>query len=249
MGAQRWGVMTWRVAAIVALLSCPALAQAAGIQLRWDSCDGGPAASDSVRFDCNPSGGSVYSLYGTFLLDATAPGVSVMDGILDVSSTAPGLPPFWHFESTGCDSSGWTLVCARPAECSDDTAGLCGPDGSACQTVATFVPGVNGPGSTRLYFTVYRTDGAMLTGAPVRQFAMRLEFRMENVARCPGCTLPVSITWTQATLYSPTALRSPLSVVATLSATDPDSQATVTAGGDTVPVRSHTWGQLKALYR
>jgi hypothetical protein len=233
------------IVATAALVLMPAVGQAAGIQLRWDACAGDPGASDSAHFDCNPAAGMVYSLNGTLLLDGPTPGVSVIDGVVDVRTGAADLAPFWHFELTGCDSAGLALLCVRPPACSSAADDFCGPGGTSCQMVSTYVPGVAGPGTGRLYFTLYRPDEstAALTGAPTREFAIRLELHMGNGARCAGCADPVAITWVQAILYSPTGL------VATLSATDPHSQATATAGGGMVPVRARTWGQLKALYR
>jgi hypothetical protein len=240
---KRW------VGLIVALTLCPAAAEAAGIQLQWNSCLDSPGAADSVRFDCNTTGGSVYSLCGTFVLDATTPDIIAMDGVVDVTPNTPALPAFWHLESGGCNESGLAISDARPGTCSGELEDLCGPSGAGCETVITFVPDPGGLSNGKLLFTIYRSAPATLAGQPARQFAMRLQMGMVNAGQCGGCSEKVRFTWDYATFFSPTGPLSPQSVITTVTAADPDSRASVTASGDSVPVGARTWGRLKALYR
>ena len=77
-----------------------------------------------------------------------------------ISSFRPiaAIPPFWHFESGGCNNSGLVISDARPhAGCSGNSNTMCGPAGGACDGLITaYGPGVGGSDRGRLLVALVR---------------------------------------------------------------------------------------------
>src|SRR5205823_5993835 len=114
----------------------------AGLDLTWNACNIAPGARGDITFNCaNPD--TLYRLVGSFQLPSDLPNFVAMDFVIDVGSSASELPPFWHFETGGCNDAGISLRNARPAgnvECENPW----GPGGAAGLPFLVYQSGVGG---------------------------------------------------------------------------------------------------------
>src|SRR5262245_63875725 len=83
-----------RFTALLFLLVSP-IASARGISLCWGECvaDGGVR---NVTFACNTNLGHL-ALVNSFMLSAALPGVTRVDGTIDVIAADVALPEWWNF--------------------------------------------------------------------------------------------------------------------------------------------------------
>jgi hypothetical protein len=101
-------------------------AAAAGVGLRWTSCNGDGGTANR-NFACNTNAGAVNSLVGTFELGADLPGVVGTEIVVDLASADPTLPAWWAFKNVGtCRSASLTMnstISGAAVNCVDWAAG------------------------------------------------------------------------------------------------------------------------------
>jgi len=252
------------------LLASAAMAQTNGLQLAWGACANNALATPTQVFDCDPFGGSTYTLYGTFSLAAPAANIIAVDNIVDFLYPDPpaDVPPFWQFQGGGCNNAGLTLTHVRPATtfCASATNSilLCGSGGSSCNSFITaYVFGASvgfSPDRARLFTTIARPASSPVTLTnTTRHYMFGLNFFMDLApdpatpgSGCAGCSDAVGITWNNAVFYNNAAGAGQEATGVVLSSTDPGS--TPSTGANcvacvTVPTKAKSWGQLKSLYR
>ena len=105
-----------RVATCLALILIASTAPSAraGLDLTWNACNRSTAPhADDVTLACDGSSGA--QLFGNFQSPQNLSGFLSMDAVIDIRTGGGTLPPFWHFESGGCNEAGLGLSAAQPA--------------------------------------------------------------------------------------------------------------------------------------
>jgi len=241
-----------------------------GLHISWINCPNVVGATPTEVFLCD--GGQVHNLNGTFSLAASTPGVIAVDGIVDLLFNAsPDTPPFWQFQSGGCNETGIIISGGKPsAGCGtalQNSNLMCAAGGGSCSSLITayaFGSSINFPANrARLLFTLARASTAPVTlGATTgtnAHFAFTLTFFEDNAvglggADCVGCQAKAGITWNWLTIYNNTPGVAGEAIAGTISSTDSGS-ANASVGANctidcvAVAAKNRTWGQLKSLYR
>lgn len=250
------------VAATLALLPvAPALADDAvatggPTYLAWSACSGDPLAVGNVQFDCDPNGGAIYTLVGSFSVSEAVSRVVSMSA--DVQILFPALsdvPAFWNTKLGGCNASALVLAKNLAQGCDGHLSAFCSGDSNACDVIyeTTITPGT---GSLTLDITLTRGPfgSVSLMAAPQRYFAFAVSLPMSNAAHCSGCGAAAAALWTNATIYAVDEFDQPLppiivgsSYPGSLSCAGINGGTAIGCGG--TPVRRSSWGGLKALYR
>lgn len=223
--------------------------------LAWGACRGAPTASAAAVFDCNPTAASGYVLVGTFGLADSLKGAYAMEANLDL--TFPGVsavPAFWEISQAGCNATGLVTIKNPPDDCSGHASAFCAGDTTLCDILYSSAS-IRGPNTLRLAFTVSRAraDSVDLAPLPDRYHGFSLFLLMGNAGLCSGCLEPVAIVWNTGYLFS-VDLNGQDRPVVGVDSGDPMAEpcAAVNGGASAcgaTPVRSRTWGALKALYR
>ena len=227
---------------------------AQGISLRWGGC----VADGGVRnrtFACNTNTGE-FTLMTSFVLPAALPGVSRVNGVIDVAAADVSLPEWWNYRFCRSGSIDERAAAAAPNLCTD-FMGFCAGDGD----LTAILPGVPGPNGERLEFARVRCHpfgtplGADLSGGieyagPV----LTINFtRTLGSPSCAGCGTGVCLLLTQLQIVS-----SGGTVTLTAPVIPPDGNVAtwqgvgLSPGGvcqAATPTRRRLWGEVKALYR
>lgn len=240
----------------VALALAAGQARGAGLDLAWDGC--GLEGSRNVA----PACGAVEShdLVATFQspvdIDCMFNLVVMIDLLVE---SAAETPPFWHFESGGCNATGFEVV--------RDPSGL--PGGctaiSPWDTMGAHVVAVvhRGHGRVRLFGQFPRPlSHPVRIEKGVNYFGFRLRFSTRNATAaggaCAGCEERVAIVWNQAWLEADTTLPpdclAPHTRTTILYGPGLAGQCATWNGASAgacaaLPVRAVTWGRIKSLYR
>jgi FlgD Ig-like domain/IPT/TIG domain len=188
--------------ALVLLAATPQVASA-GLDLTWSACNTTASGTDNIVLDCSiPSGAQ---LFGNFQTDAVVPQFLAMDIVLDIRTGGGSLPPFWHFENGGCNSTALLLSDSKPTtQCPNATnATPWGPNGNeATSAITAILPGQGGPDRTRILITIARPSTQPITlAAGQNYFGFELDVATDGSSSCAGCTTPAVIGWSKAILY------------------------------------------------
>lgn len=245
--------------ALGALLLSVSTAGAAGIDLSWNGCVGSGLEASSRVFTCTGSVNQTYELVLQFRSPVPVPSFSTLLAYLDYQdANAVTLPPFWHYESGGCnglDASppGIALYddlssfpgCAVPSPPADPWGG----DGSGgFESIASYGVDYSRLGNGHLVLAGSRTASSTIA-AGTRYYAFNLQLNNWNRSACSSCADPGVIVWNMAQLVSDDG-----SPTVELSGPDQYSDCvTINSANPSlcglVPTVSRTWGQLKSLYR
>jgi hypothetical protein len=249
------------------LVASAASAQVNGLHMSWAACPNQVGHLPDGAFTCD---GSLHSLYGTFNVAASTPGVVAMDGIIDLLFQSPGVPSFWQFQTGGCNETGVAISAAKPAAgcgtAANNTTTLCSAGGAGCSAFITayaFGASINQPANrARMLIALARASTSPVTLAntlvlPNAHYAWNLNFFEDNASEiggpCDGCGTGVSFTWNQAVFYNTSAMSGGEGVAAAVSSADVGSADASSfsncTGCQTVGARNRSWGQLKSLYR
>lgn len=242
-------------AALLVMLGTPALARAQNPQgvaeLAWGACSADGGASN-VAFPCGAGDGtSKATLVLSFSNGPHQPDLVAMDGNIRLA-TAGVLPDFFKFATPfrpDYCNPGVTMSAERPASC-PTAATPCG-DG-LCQAAFQLVTSEDGGFSAnlaRLDFGVWRTtpaDVAANTHYFVCKFDFYADAATESGGSCAGCSEQAGFVLNRFALLAPPAgLDYEIGLVYDC--------ATWNGAGGTIcsatPVKTRTWGALKALYR
>jgi hypothetical protein len=199
-------------------------------------------------------------IFGTLDLDTPADSIVAVDGVIDiVLEDAKELPPFWHFESGGCNTNAIALFGARPkAGCAGETPILCGARGGSCQGGVTAVVAhpEDQPNRVRVLFTQARRSDApvKLAAMPSRHFVMELDLVMDRGGECAGCDAHATLEWTSVSLYSTSSRGTRGKPLVQLTGKDARSQPRIELNGSqktgfapSIDSRG-SWARLHALY-
>jgi hypothetical protein len=244
--------LTLIVAAL--LVASSGTAGAKGLQAGWTQCIG-HGGYPMVTFDCTQGNNTVYEIYHTFILDTPIPGVIGVQGIVDFEfQTSPTVPPWWEMTTGGCNDGSIDMLYNKGSGCPSASTLLCGTTAEPCSGsgIGAITYSAGGPGRSRALILLARasTDPVTLTAA--RHFAWRLRFLIDNpggLGPCAGCDARVVITFRQLDILDNN------NQAVSITSTDAASEPEVCANNEGVfechgfPVKSRTWGQLKALYR
>ena len=231
----------------------------AALNLSWNDCFGNAGALPTISFDC--AAGGPYKLIGSFQTLGAVTNAFAMDVTLDFNLEGQtSLPPFWHFESGGCNETGLGLSIDRSASgtCATGNSTMWGPAGTLGTGFLTgYSTGVNGPNRGRQNLSIARdaTSPVNVAGPPTKYYAFTLSFFMDNSVQngsgnnCIGCPNPVDIVWNKMILYNTTG--APANELTCL---DTGSMCCASANGGgaqctATPARARTWGAVKSLYR
>ena len=228
-------------------------ARAAGLNLYWNDCSVGGAATTNRDFACNTNQG-FNDLYISY---SPPPEITEVDGVeerLDLQSASPTLPDWWRFKNAGsCRLTALTFLPSAPSACPDPWAGQ-GVGGIGAYYVS---PDIGLPLDRARLVAVQ----AVPTGTPMPPLVPTTEYfaaviRISNAKTvgsngCAGCATSMCIVLSTVGLYPPgatqgTALFSPISnnFVSWQGGAGGNSQCHGAA-----PATNHTWGQIKAIYR
>lgn len=261
----------------VLLALTASLASAApGLDIGWSSialpASGCPAAPSSMT-DATDLCSDNFAASHTFAMAFKAPaGISKWVGeefIVDVQSSAPVLPDWWHLEAANAGAG-------VPAGCRDGSFGFTTTRGGATTAICkdywgaspqsggtVWLPGNGGPNRTRLFGAFARATSTAIaitadveywvgTGALDDNHAVA-DPTPPPTALCDGCLLPACIVFQYLKVAQP--------------AGTPGGDALITTGnfrrymtwqGGNVPnggcpaatpTHKATWGQVKSLYR
>ena len=226
------------------LRAAPALG--AGFDLSVNACPGNPgASSDAGTLDC--AGGQQLTLLATFISATSAQLTGIQFPILiTVSGDVGSDATFWDFDDV--NHTGWRAYRERPAQgCSNYTDAWSGAG-------STIWGGLSHGGSqVRLTVACFRQSGVAVA-AGERVFGAQIVIygatSVEAGGSGKGCSVGACVVIPEAAATQADGMDASRPI-----ATSPGFTNVVTINGlepsncSLVPVRRHTWGQLKSLYR
>ena len=258
---MRWLIRMGLVAAMMSATS-PVFA-AAGYALSWSTCHGEGTGTNNRVFACDTNVGTNVIVV-SFELSADLQQVSENDVTVDVLTQQPTLPAWWDFKNTGTcrlnslatnfTADANNVVCVDWAQ-GHSSGGIGAYDQSG-------ISGVGSGGSIdpslinshrRLKIALAVPPGSLQDlVAATEYFACNITIDNEktvSTGACAGCAEPMCIVINQLRVNTPVfandiVLGSPISPgsnIVTWQGAGPNCMA--------VPVKSATWGEVKALYR
>lgn len=225
-----------------------------GIDLSWNAC---PAAGGTFNVDANCTSPQTFDLVGTFQVSSPHDCFYSMAIYLDLQVEGPSLPPFWHFESGGCNQ-GMVTAAARPEEVLE---GCNAPTPWDSTALCCFYESFHSPNGARIQLHIGDSQGQTTSLSPGQTYyAFHLRFRTDRASEaggaCQGCRDKIAIVWNQATLnaFAPPGQECRESDPVYLVSAGPfgncatwNSPSAYLCGA--TPVQQTTWGKLKMLYR
>lgn len=233
------------------IVASAAFAQS-GINLHWDDCTLGAAASDKVDA-CTQNFGApnklIISIGGPDIIND----VNGAQGVVDVQTTAPVLPDYWRLDAAGCrqgklaadvfvGSSNAPFSCPEPWSQVGQTAGS-----------AAFLPGVNGVDRGRISWIMAVPGVVQIDGTNIAPdwYIIALNFTKASTTTCAGCVIPACIVANEIRLTKP-----PGTPGGDVFLNGPAAAQHVTWQGgagtncpQATPTQSSSWGAVKSLYR
>lgn len=239
-------------------------AQTSGLNLSWDEC--GSAGTCAKTFACNTNTGANFELVGSFRPSGLLE-VDAADITLDVWAESGAVPNWWKFYKAGsCRQTAVSAASTFPglSNCVDPWQ-----DVASGGIVSYTSPYVGSSGRAQIGIQYSRpTSNRYTVTTGTEYYAFRLSItraKTVGTGSCAGCFEPLGIVLSRVTLYR-TAIPVRVQVLNTpVVLTTPGLQSNFVswqnggfqpaAGGAqlsctaAVPVRNHTWGSIKALYR
>ena len=242
---------------VAMLLASVGVAGAKQIEAAWGNCNGA-GGTKIITFDCaneqNSGHGVTYELFHNFTLDFPIPSVIAVQGIVEFQFQSPTVPDWWFMTGGGCNDGTIGFNYLRGTTCTGSSPALCGT--SAAQCSGSGVAGIGyaygAPNKARAIIALARPSTSPVNLTAAKHYAWRILFFMDNpngFGPCTGCETPVTIMLDWLDIFDINSTAYPIGYVD--SGSDPWVCA-LPAGGTActvIPVRSKTWGQLKALYR
>jgi hypothetical protein len=236
-----------RLAALFMLI-CPVSANAAGINLSWADCS--TAGTSDKTFACGTNSGSA-----TLVASVVAPsGITSLLGVfasLDIwsspDSVGTAIPDWWQLGTGGCRSGSLSLsldFTGGPGTCSDPWSG----HATGGRDFAAGVPLTN-HATLRVIGAVPEADSVSLTtDTEYYNFNVTINSqKTTGTGSCSGCSSPMSIALSSATLSQPAPVED---VVITQAAS---SNVITWQGGvglapNGITHRLVTMGRIRSLY-
>jgi hypothetical protein len=235
------------------------VASAAGVGLRWNSCNSDPLSAINKNFACNSNtipGGA--TLVGSFTLGAA--GLAQTSGnevVIDLAAAGATLPAWWQFKNPGtCRGAAMTMNFTGPAACVDWALG------SAVGGIGAYNIGQRGPNTARVVaaFAVAPDNLQDLSGGQ-EYFSFNLALtgaKTVGTGACGGCQTPVCLVFNSINLTTP-ILANNIKLSGSESGADADFATWQGGVGVTVPgappgcgaatpTQNKTWGAVKSMY-
>lgn len=242
------------LAAVTVLVSELGATRPAGaaeaIYLSWDGCRSGSQNQSNHNFACDQDG-TAQELFVEFTMPQAADNVIAIEVVIDIQHASQTLPDWWRFDEGGCRVGKVTADVLFPAGC----VNMWQPNSD--QVIGGFADYVTSqphgqPSQARLRVTlaVY-TPYAVTLDASTMYAAARIVLHDDNTTGapvCAGCGEP-------ACLVLNSILVGRIAGSLLLEAPGSNNGNWVTWQGGSgancaaVPVRKHTWGEIKSLYR
>ena len=247
------------VITVATLCAIPHAAGAVGINLAWNDCPAGPAASDNRSFACNTNAGS-HLLVVSFEPPPGSTTVTGMYSIIDVYSEACPVPDWWQFKNgSTCRQNSLSVSASfAPTQtgCVDPWQGL-GTGSLAAYLTNAVVPSLP-QNASRILTSVTVSDPMGITvSSGLEYYACNIVIandRTVGPSACSGCSFGACIMLDELLITTLDAgdirISNPLySNLATWQGGTFGCGASEGPPRCTVPVQNHTWGQIKTLYR
>lgn len=194
-----------RFAALLSLLVLASSANAAGVALRWGSCDG----TANRSFACDRSTGSEM-LVGSFDPPSGISQLSGMEVILSIAAADGGLPSWWQmFEVGNCRRGSFasSFDLSDQMDCDSAWGGsAAGGWGAAAQTLMNQY-NVGNPNGVDLFITAAVPPNqiqGVSSGRTYAAFKLIINHQKSNGgSACSGCDTPVCITIDALRLVEP----------------------------------------------
>ena len=242
-----------------AMLLGTASASAAGFDLGWNDCPGGPTYDFTRTFACDTNLG-VNTLVVSYVAPANVLAVSANEVVIDMQTESSPFSPWWSLRTSapaGCRPSSMTQspdFTAGPFTCYDYW------QGGASAGVSMDFPSGN---RTKIKALAAVPAGSPLItsvpeGTPVYTIKINISnTRTVGLGACAGCTEEACLVLNTIRLNQPVG---PPADGISITLTNPATAQHVTWQGwsttDPVqqcplvtPARSRTWGSIKAIYR
>ena len=221
-----------------------------GRYLGWNDCTASGAPSSSLTDACASDGGS-QSLIPSFRLSAPVDSVIAVEAIVDLQYSGFFLPDWWLLAPTGCRYGGLQAASVAPAH-------------PPCVNMwdLSLTPGVayaegeprGFANQARIFvgFALPSTAPPLMLRPAVYYTAGMIILRNSGTSACTGCGGGACLVLNSIRLGRVPLPSQPYRHYDVVTSTPADSNRVTWQGGadcGAVPVRSRTWGQLKALYR
>jgi hypothetical protein len=227
----------------------PRLAGAQGdVAIRWSACEG--AGALNLQGSCG-SNAAVDRLVLSIRPQADLSQVVGWALVVDIAVDANPIPSWWELQAGGCRAG--QLIAGTPNGSEGPCTDAWSANGSAAvQSILYPRPGGDGSQLRLIVGMSVPSPAAFAMTAGQSYLAAVVELRHANTAgvgSCPGCSTAACLVFNSAEVEQLPDPGSPLRFVTPLLGIG--NQITWYQGMScaSVPVRSRTWGQLKALYR
>ena len=265
---------TLLVSSLLLAFATPALAQpyAPGIDLHWNDCVLGSSAATDIAWDCNNNApGIAVSMTASFVPPGTLPLYEANLCVIDLQTSAAILSPWWHMETPSpCPNRAGRIVTSATwatSACRDFWGGLAQtaqlyvvpsplaltPNSARVKAVAGVAQTYAGPVSDQ--------DPSTNPPTPLVWYALNVNILRPGTLPptvCAGCTDGACFVLNEMILSQP-APTVDVRLSAPCGAPGAQNWVTYRGGAAThggqcpndppLPVRSLTWGSIKALYR
>lgn len=230
--------------------------RAAGINLYWNDCSTGGAATTNRDFACNTNVG-FNNLYVSYSPPPEITAVTGVEIIINLRSSSSTLQDWWQLRNPGtCRSTALTFLPGAASSCPDPWAGQ-GVGGIIYQVTADdpTIP----PNGARIRAVMAVPDGTimppLMSGTEYFGGVIRISnAKTIGPLACAGCSIPVCLMLSQVSLYPPgSPSGTPLFLPLTNTFVGWQGGVGGVGGGFTcfgpTPTLNRTWGQIKTLYR
>jgi len=234
-----------------ALLVLTASSAFAQFDFSWNNCYGLGSATQNMNYACDGSRvGLPFKAVASFVCPIDAPQFVGIEAVVDIQTSAPVLPDFWHGGTLECNE-GLVLF---PASMSGVGTGLTGACinpwlGDNSGGGYDYASGFGGAGRARLRITLAKTVPSALTYGQ-NYLGSVIGIDPANEASCTGCQVPACLVLNSYTLFQVAGSQNDIYEMRT-----PHLQQSIFwNGGDpacaaATPARNKTWGSVKSLYR
>jgi hypothetical protein len=243
------------LAAAALLFGSPPANAGEALWLTWDDCPFGLARTDQ-DFACNDNTGAE-QLFLSFSLAQPTTGVVGVEAVVDLQSGASPLPDWWQMGPGGCRKGGLSIL---TADADFTTFGACVNPWSEVPaaliqgfTVGAPDHGLDSQARIKATATVSSAAAANLA-SDTTYYALQIVIHNDMTAgpgSCPGCLTPTCFVLNSILLRRVAGAPGGDVFVSTPAPGDGNWATWHAAPGSAcaaVPVKSRTWGSVKALY-
>lgn len=237
----------------VLALAAPAAAGgfSAGINLHWDDCAAGGAATNKDDA-CDSNAGAPHKLVLSVEPSGQLTQMNGAQGIVDIQLDAATLPDFWQLGTGGCRNGRLAAdagigSATAPFSCLEPWSQI----GNQVGAANFGLPDGHGPNWGRITWIIAVPGEFTLDGADGEQYILALNLLKGNTTSCAGCATPACLVANEMRLTRPA--QAPGGDVFIY--TPATNYAVTWQGGGTpecpgtTPTQNTTWGQVKHLYR